>query len=434
MLDLNLAPRSKTISAILDLPGSKSIANRVLPIAAIAKGTSIISNVPLVSEDVNLMLDGLKHLGIKIKQIELSNDNTYASYAIEGCNLQFPNTNVTLFCGNSGTTIRFLGAILGLNSYVNNCVLTGIERMKERPIGDLVDALNSIGAQIKYQENIGYPPLLINSFKDTKNGVVKISGKVSSQYITGLLIGLSTFNRNVVLEITDHLISKPYVDMTVNLLSKFGALINSLDNSYQVLGKGELIATNYSVEPDASSASYFLALGAINGEITVNNLSLNSLQGDKNFAKVLEKMGAVVTYNSNSITVKSQGKLNAIDIDMEDMPDVAMTIAVLALFANGVTMISGISSWKVKETDRLNAMYTELIKLGAKVTITDSSITIDPPNNINPNMAIDTYNDHRMAMCFSLVAAYGVSITINDYRCVGKTFANYFDLFNQLCY
>jgi 3-phosphoshikimate 1-carboxyvinyltransferase len=426
-----LSASHKFVTAIVDLPGSKSIANRVLPLAALANGKSIIHNVPDVGEDVQLMLEALTQLGIKIEKLA-SGSNGCSSYAIYGCGGVIPKAEGRLFLGNSGTSFRFLSAMLAVLPV--GYELTGIQRMKERPIRDLVNALSSLGANIEYTENQGFPPLKISGFSDSGVSEIELSGKTSSQFLTGVLMALTLLQRRVTVKIIDELISRPYVEITLALLSKFGVTISETSpNCFTLEPTGQLTAIEYRVEPDASSASYFLALAAINGEVEVVNLSASSLQGDRNFAQVLAKMGAQVCYNSNSIHVKAQ-QLHGITVNMEDMPDVAMTIAVLALFANGQTTISGISSWKVKETDRLAAIYTELSKVGAEVTYTADSISIIPPQQITPNVAIDTYNDHRMAMCFSLLAVAGVPVIINDYQCVGKTFANYFDLFKQLVY
>lgn len=427
MPDIYLLPIAKIPDSVLDLPGSKSIANRVLLLAAVANGDSIIHNVPDVAEDVVLMMDALKTLGIMIIKI----DNNTSSYKISGCNGVFPVKDVSIFCGNSGTSIRFLTSMLSLMQGLYK--LTGIERMKERPIADLVLAIRQVGADIKYIEQDGYPPLKIDKFSDNNAGQINISGKVSSQYLTGVLMALPLLRRKIMVHIKDELISKPYIDITVAIMKKFGCKIDINGNDYTINPISSLNAIEYTIEPDASSASYFLALGAINGNITINNLSNNSLQGDKNFGYALGEMGAMVDYQTNSIHVSSH-LLKPININMEAMPDVAMTLAVMALFAKGTSTITGIRSWKVKETDRILAMYTELSKLGASVLITNDSITITPPVKINSNIAIDTYNDHRMAMCFSLVAAFGIPITIRNYQCVGKTFANYFDVFWQICY
>ena len=431
MSNMVLAAGNKKIIATLDLPGSKSIANRVLPLAAFADGVSIIHNVPDVGEDVQLMLAALAQLGIKIEKIATA-INGCSSYKIHGCGGKLPIVTAELFLGNSGTSIRFLSAMLAVMQ--GNYTLTGIARMKERPIKDLILALRQLGCEINCLENEGYPPLQTTPFVDKNVPQIELSGKISSQYLTGLLMALPLLQREVSIYIYDELISRPYVEITMALLRMFGvSATETAPNTFTIMPNSGYQGLEYTVEPDASSASYFLAMGALNGEVIVNHLSAESLQGDKNFARVLAKMGAEVIYNPDSIMVKAN-KLNGINVNMEDMPDVAMTIAVLAIFAKGVTAISGISSWKVKETDRLVAIYTELCKLGAKVSYTDDTITITPPAQIKANVAIDTYNDHRMAMCFSLVAVGGVPVVINDYHCVGKTFGNYFDIFHGLVY
>lgn len=432
MSNLALLPRNKTINAHLNLPGSKSIANRVLLLAAVAHGTSVIHNVPDVSEDVSLMLDAIQHLGVRVNKLNTDEVSGSSSYEIEGCGGEFRVKNAEIFCGNSGTTIRFLGAMLALMP--GKYKLAGIERMKERPIADMIAALELLGAKINYIENQGFPPFETLPYKDNYMGTISISGKLSSQYLTGLMMAVTILGRDIKIRILDELISQPYVDITKSLLSKFGAVVDKRGNDYIIHGGRGLNAIEYTIEPDASSASYFLAMGALDGEVRVNNLSESSLQGDKKFATVLQGMGAKVDYLQNSIVVSRQGDLKPIDLNLQHMPDVAMTAATLALFAEGTSKISGIASWKVKETNRLQAMYNELTKLGAQVVITDDSIEITPPKELKSDVAINTYNDHRIAMCFSLIAVYGKSVIINDYECVGKTFANYFDVFNKICY
>ncbi|MEN9946531.1 MAG: 3-phosphoshikimate 1-carboxyvinyltransferase [Pseudomonadota bacterium] len=430
--NIYLTPINKPIKAILDLPGSKSIANRVLPLAAIADGISIIHNIPDVAEDVQLMLEALVELGIKITKLSTAL-NGCSSYQIEGCGGKFPKASADLFLGNSGTSIRFLSAILAVSS--GEYSLTGIQRMKERPIGDLVNALCQLGCNITYLENEAYPPLQISPFCDNQIKQISISGKISSQYLTGLLLAMPLLGREIQIKIYDELISRPYVEITLALLKLFAIEVVELEtNLFAIKTNSGYKATEYTVEPDASSASYFLAMATLAGQVQINNLSANSLQGDKNFAQVLALMGSEVKYASDYIECRQAKNLIAIDVDMEDMPDVAMTVAILALFAEGVTTIRGIASWKVKETDRLIAIATELTKLGATVNYTNDSISILPPQQINSNIAIDTYNDHRMAMCFSLLAVGGISVVINDFSCVGKTFANYFELFDMVVY
>ncbi|HMT03065.1 MAG TPA: 3-phosphoshikimate 1-carboxyvinyltransferase [Burkholderiales bacterium] len=423
MSNIYLPKISKTIKDIVKIPGSKSIANRVLILAAIAQGKSIIYNVPDSAHDVYLMIKALKDLGIKITK----KNNTYI---IVGCNGNIPVKKAKIFCGNSGTTFRFLTAILAIQN--GQYILTGNKRMQQRPIEDLVIALSSIGAQISYLKKNFYPPIQINQFIDNASNRVNINGKISSQFLSSILMASSILKRKIDICVINELISKPYINITTILLKKFGAIVECLNNSY-IITPSNLTAVKYTIEPDASSASYFLAIGAIAGDITIKDLGTTSIQGDKNFALILKKMGAIVDYSENTIRVKHQ-PLKSIEIDMQDMPDVAMTLAIVALFAKGTTIIKGISSWRVKETDRQEAMYNELKKLGATIEITDNSISITPPKIIKQNAIINTYDDHRMAMAFSLIAVGGISVTIKDYQCVEKTFVNYFTIFNKICY
>ncbi|MBY0379438.1 MAG: 3-phosphoshikimate 1-carboxyvinyltransferase, partial [Burkholderiales bacterium] len=281
MSNLKLNPITVKINAILELPGSKSIANRVLLLAALSNGISVVSNIPEVSEDVMLMCDALQKLGVIFNK--LSAKNGIASYQIIGCNGEFPVKSAEIFCGNSGTTIRFLCAALAIQS--GHYILTGIQRMKERPVGDLVDALRQIGADIEYIEDDAYPPLLIKPFKYNNCDRVLISGHVSSQYISALLMALPILKQNLDIIIKDELISKPYVEITVRLLGMFGCRINLYDNAdkfvsayiFNIANNLTLNGLDYFIEPDASSASYFLAFGALNGRVSIKHLSNNSL-------------------------------------------------------------------------------------------------------------------------------------------------------------
>lgn len=420
--------------AQVELPGSKSIANRVLLLASIATGTSIIHNVPDGSEDVAIMISALKTLGVSINKIEepnnLGNANKHIknTYQIEGCKGNFLNKKATINCGNSGTSIRFLTSALALSN--GEYTLTGVSRMKERPIGELVTALNSIGTNIHYLEKIGYPPIKIYPFQDKQLNHMQISSELSSQFLSSILLAIPLLNRKFKITIAGNLISKSYIKTTLKTLSKFGVnyLVENINEGYTLTSPQLISTTNYTIEPDATSASYFLALGALNGKVEISGLSEDSIQPDKEFAKVLLQMGAIVEYTDNSIIVE-KSLLHGITVDMENMPDSAMTIAVLALFAKGNTTITGIESWAIKESNRIQAMYNELTKLGAKVNFTEDSITIEPPLKVEPNVTIDTYDDHRIAMCFSLLAAKQIPVIINNYECVKKTFANYFETF-----
>lgn len=428
MDNIKLLPIFNKIDIELEIPSSKSIANRVLLLSAIANGESIISNVNH-SEDVVLMLQALINLGVKI--IPITNTSSAYSYKIFGCNGIFPVKNCEIFCGNSGTTMRFLAGVLSIMN--GDYTLTGVGRMKERPILDLFNSLEQIGVKISYLEKLGYPPLKTISFVDNNINEISISGANSSQYLSSLLITLSILNKNYIINIIDHLISKPYVDITIKLLKLYGVNIQvSEDFTKILLFKSRLQAINYHIEPDATSASYFLAMGALNGSVTIKNLCINeSLQGDKNFAKILEQMGAGVEYLDFGIKVFKKHKLRGININMQDMPDSAMTIAVLALFAEGKTTIDGIQSWVNKETNRIIAMSNELKKFGAELDICNDSITIYPPQMIKQQISVNTYNDHRIAMAFSILSARGIELIINNYKCVNKTFIDFFEYFKK---
>jgi 3-phosphoshikimate 1-carboxyvinyltransferase len=305
--------------------------------------------------------------------------------------------------------------------------------MYERPIGDLIDALRQLGADISYQKDDGFPPLLIKG-KPLTGGEVSIKGNISSQYLTALLMVAPLFSGDTTINVDGELVSKPYIDITLDTMAKFGVSVaNNNYQSFSVTGKqtyqspGEIM-----IEGDASSASYFLAAAAIGGgPVKVHGTGSASIQGDAKFAEVLKQMGAEVTYSDMWIEVKGTGNLKGVDVDLNHIPDAAMTIATAALFAEGPTRIRNIYNWRVKETDRLAAMATELRKVGATVEEGDDYIYIEPPEHIQ-SAAIDTYNDHRMAMCFSLASFGDAEIVINDPKCTSKTFPTYFDEFARI--
>ena len=426
--------KSNVKSCDIFLPGSKSISNRVLLMASIAKGNIKIKNL-LFSDDTNVMIDVLKKLDVPI-----SYNQENKECFIKGSPDIFFNKKVDLYVGNAGTVIRPLTAILAFNRGIFK--LHGTKRMHERPIKDLIDSLNSIGAKITYSNNNGYPPLNIIGSKIKKN-IAKIKGNISSQFLTSLLIASSILSKNEMhsdftIEVTDKLISKPYVAITVKLLELFSIKISEENNNYSIKKNQTLInPKEFFVEGDASSASYFFAAAAISGKLLkIHGLGKNSIQGDIKFLEILKKMGADVKINQDSIEVSSSSKLKNIDIDLNHIPDAAMTVAILSLYANGISTLRNIGSWRVKETDRLAAMSKELTKLGAKVTEGKDFIKIEPPIIFN-NATINTYDDHRMAMCFSLVSinSYyknGAEIIINDPDCVSKTFPNYFEIFESI--
>lgn len=424
MEQLTLQPINK-IQGEVFLPGSKSLSNRALLIAALAQGETKITNL-LVSDDINHMLNALKTLGI---QYSLSDCGTECT--VIGNNGFFASKDaLELYLGNAGTAMRPLCAALAASE--GEFILTGEPRMKERPIGHLVDALAQLNADIKYLENKDYPPIKING-KQLSGTTVKIDGSISSQFLTAILMVAPLLHSDTNIEIEGELVSKPYIDITLDIMARFGVTVqNNHYQSFTVKGNQSYQAVEkYMVEGDASSASYFLAAGAIKGgEITVHGVGKLSVQGDKYFADVLEKMGAEVIWHDESITVIGK-PLTGVDMDMNHIPDAAMTIATTALFAQGTTTIRNIYNWRVKETDRLTAMATELRKVGATVKEGEDYISITPAAVLK-HAEIDTYNDHRVAMCFSLVALSDTPVTINDPKCTAKTFPDYFDKLSQV--
>lgn len=425
MEKLLLKPAS-LVSGNMQLPGSKSISNRTLLLAALAKGSTEIRGL-LKSDDTDRMLEALDALGIKLTKTE-------QGIVIEGCNGDFPNKQADLFLGNAGTAFRPLTAALAFSD--GNYHLHGIPRMHERPIGDLVNALRSAGADITYLANDGFPPLQISPASVDVSKPIKIRGDVSSQFLTALLMALPLTGQQATIEVVGELISKPYIEITLNLMTKFGVHVERDGwQRFTIPANNHYKSPNLIyVEGDASSASYFLAAGAIGGKIDVQGIDASSIQGDIKFAEALAQMGGVIQYGENQISASKPDtpKLKAIDLDCNHIPDAAMTLAILSLFAEGTTTLRNIASWRVKETDRIAAMATELRKVGAIVTEGQDYIQITPPAQLIPNAEIDTYDDHRMAMCFSLVSLGGVPITINDPNCVAKTFPNYFEEFAKI--
>ena len=401
------------------LPGSKSISNRALLMAALAKGTTRLTNL-LFSDDVRYMLDALRALGVKVQVDEESFEAV-----IEGLGSGFHVIEKKeLYLGNAGTAMRPLSAALALSE--GEFSLTGEARMKERPIGPLVDTLKSLGADIEYLENEGFPPLAIKGKTLSKNEV-SIDGSLSSQYITAILLASPLLKNGLTLTIEGELVSKPYIDITILMMGRFGVKVTAINERTYEIAAGQWYQSpgDYLVEGDASSASYFLAAAAINGgKVTVHGVGTQSIQGDKAFADVLEKMGATITWDETFISAE-RGELKGVDMDMNHIPDAAMTIATTALFAKGPTSIRNVYNWRIKETDRLHAMATELKKLGAEVEEGEDYLTVWPLET--PKLAeIDTYNDHRMAMCFALVAVGGFDVVINDPDCTHKTFPTFF--------
>ena len=417
-------PQQLSAGGTVRLPGSKSISNRVLLLAALSEGETEVRDL-LASDDTARMLEALKALGVGVQHLGGEN------WSIKGCGGRFPVKQIELFLGNAGTAFRPLTAALALAG--GDYVLKGVARMHERPIGDLVDGLRQLGADITYLGNEGFPPLHLKPANIQPGGVVKVRGDVSSQFLTGLLMALPLTGETVVVEVVGELISKPYIEITLATMARFGVIVEREGwQRFTVRAGSHYVSPGtIFVEGDASSASYFLALGAIGGgPVRVEGVGRDSIQGDVKFAEALAKMGAQIEMGPNWMEARApQSGLVAVDLDCNHIPDAAMTLATAALFAKGTTTLRNIASWRVKETDRIAAMATELRKLGALVEEGEDYIRVTPAT-LKP-AAIDTYDDHRMAMCFSL-AAFGTPLRINDPKCVAKTFPDYFERFAKV--
>jgi len=439
---LDLAPIRRA-EGMVALPGSKSISNRTLLLAALAAGETRLSGL-LDADDVDRMLDALAALGLRVTQLGSARD-----FVVEGQGGLIPVTSARLHLGNAGTAFRPLTAVLALSG--GHYELSGVPRMHERPVGDLVDALRALGADIRYLGNEGYPPLGIGPLAASPHSGspgavdaagaparVSVRGDVSSQFTSALLMALPLIaargNRPIRVDIAGELISKPYVAITTHLMARFGVAVEQDDwRSFRIPAGARYSSPGHlHVEGDASSASYFLAAGAIGGgPVRVTGVGRDSIQGDAAFADVLARMGARIDRGDNWIEARSSSTLEGIEFDCTPIPDAAMTLAVVAMFAKGPTTLTGIASWRVKETDRIAAMATELRKLGAEVDAGTDQLTVFPPSRFIP-ATIATYDDHRMAMCFSLAALSGVAVRILDPDCVAKTFPGYFTAFEQV--
>ncbi len=427
MSDVRLDPIHKPFTAELSPPGSKSLTNRALVLAALAKGKSVLSNV-LLADDTRVMLENLQRLGFSLEI-----DSAACNVTVDGQAGRIPVPSAELFCGNSGTTIRFLAAMCALGH--GSFTLDGIARMRQRPIGELVTLLKHLGVRIRYDDTEGFVPLTVLAH-GLPGGMARFGAAQSSQYLSAVLLAAPYARNEVRIELEPNQTSWPYVAMTAQLMDRFGVtceLIRDPDTAEPktlIVPQQPYHATDYTVEPDASNATYFLGLAAIHpgAKITINGLGKRSLQGDVGFADVLHQMGAGLTFGNDFITVIGPEKLAGIDVDLSTMPDTAQTLAVVALFADGLTTIRGLHTLRVKETDRLEALERELTKLGADVSISDDcTLTIDPPERSLEATAIDTYDDHRMAMSFSLAATRSAGVTIKDVECVNKTYPGYFD-------
>ena len=414
---LDLDPIARAAGRV-SMPGSKSISNRVLLLSALSRGRTLVRDL-LDADDTRVMIEALKRLGVAVAEAG-------GGLEIRGTG-QFPVKDADLALGNAGTAFRPLTAALALAQ--GEYRLSGVPRMHERPIGDLVDALRRLGAHIEYSGREGFPPLAVHAGRIRAGETVRVRGDVSSQYLSALLMALPMTGAQTRIEVEGDLISKPYVEITLNLMRRFGVEVGRKGwSTFDVPAKCYSSPGEIRVEGDASSASYFLAAGAIGGgPVRVDGVGRASIQGDIRFAEVLERMGASLSLGENWIEASAgRGKLRPIDADLNHIPDAAMTAAVAALFAEGPSTLRNIGSWRVKETDRIAAVAKELRKLGAAVEEGADWLRVAPPAKLKP-AAIDTYDDHRMAMAFSLAALGGIRVRINDPQCVGKTFPEYFN-------
>ena len=421
---LDLSPIAHA-EGVVPLPGSKSISNRTLLLAALAEGTTELTGL-LDADDTAHMVDALRTLGVRI-------DRTETRCVVHGARGAFPNRSAALFLGNAGTAVRPLTAVLAMLG--GHYAVAGIPRMHERPIGDLVDALRHQGCDIRYAGKDGYPPLAIGASGGRTGGRIPIRGDVSSQFLSALLMSLPVAHeareRATTVTLTTPLISRPYVEITTRLMRQFGVDIEAPDaTTFNVPPTaGYRTPGEIHVEGDASAASYFLAAGVIGGgPVRVTGVGRASIQGDVAFAGILAQQGADIRYGADWIEARRGRGLHGGTIDCLQIPDAAMTLAIVALFANAPTRLVNIGSWRVKETDRIAAMATELAKLGATLAAGSDWLEVAPLAHFR-QAAIDTYDDHRMAMCFSLAALGGAGVTINDPGCVRKTFPRYFEAF-----
>jgi 3-phosphoshikimate 1-carboxyvinyltransferase len=419
---LKIKPITHPLNATIRVPGSKSLTNRALLIAALANGTTRLTNA-LFSDDSRYFAKALQTLGFDVQLDEANHEMT-----VTGLGGKIPAKKAELFIGNAGTAARFLSAFLTLGN--GEYILDGEPRMRERPIGDLIDALHQLGVEMEARDNC--PPVEIFA-KGLSGGKTKIAGNISSQFLSALLMVAPYAQAPIEVELTTELNSKPYVDMTIAIMKEFGVEIERQGYERFIINSSFFFPlSSYAIESDASAAAYFFAAPAIcGGTVKVENISRKSVQGDIAFLDVLQKMGCVVAESNNSIIVHRPSSIVGVDVDMRDIPDTAQTLAVIAPFASSPTRIRGIASARVKETDRVSSTCTELKRLGVQVDEHADGMTIYPCQTFQP-ANIQTYNDHRMAMAFSLIGLRFDGVTIENPACVSKTFPNYFEVLDTL--
>jgi 3-phosphoshikimate 1-carboxyvinyltransferase len=427
MSEYAVTPLPSPLDADVRIPGSKSLTNRALLVAGLAHGTSRLNNV-LLADDTQYMIDALRTLGVSV-QVEA--DGFLA--IVKGCGGHLPHGEADIYCGNAGTVMRFVMAACA--TAAGTYRLDGSARMRQRPIGELAGALQRLGALVQYEQADGYPPLKVMA-RGLAGGEVLLRSPESSQMVSGLLMAGSAARNDVLIEVEGDLVSKPYVAMTLAVMEAFGVdAVEDRMRRFIVPAPQTYRAREYDIEPDASNASYFLAAaGIVGGRVRVEGLGRESVQGDARFPDVLERMGCRVEWSAGAVTVRGPGpgsRLRAVDVDLNDMPDLAQTVAVMALFAQGTTHIRNVGNLRFKETDRLAAVAAELAKLGAEVTEHADGLTIVPPQEVRP-AAINTYDDHRMAMSFALAGLAVPGVVIRDPECVKKTFPEFFEVLEGL--
>lgn len=430
MSDLMLRPAAGPLDAVVRLPGSKSLTNRALMIAALARGPSRLTGA-LFADDTRHMIDALRRLDFQV-----TTDVSAGAIEVTGSAGHVPASEAEIHCGNSGTTMRFCTALcaLGFGQYT----LDGTARMHERPIGDLVSALRMLGTLIEHLGHEGYPPLRVHA-RGLKGGEVSLDSPPSSQGVSALLMAAPGAQSDVMLEVRGPLVSAPYVQMTLSVMEAFGVTVLARRQPeaarYVIAAPQTYEACEYAIEPDASNASYFLAAPAVaGGRLTVQGLGTTSVQGDARFVDVLERMGCRIERGLRSLTVhgpRPGERLRGIDVDLNAMPDMVQTLAVLALFAEGPTHVRNVGNLRLKETDRLAALARELGRLGALVEIEPDGLIIHPPGRVLPAQ-IETYNDHRMAMSFALASLALDGVVIKNPSCVSKTCPDFFERWESM--
>jgi len=437
-------PASGPLEATVVVPGSKSLTNRALVTAALADGSSVLRDV-LFAEDTLLMMEALGTLGIAVTA-----DEAESAVEVTGCNGHIPESGADLFCGNSGTTLRFLSAMVALGK--GRFQLDGIARMRKRPFGALGEALQALGAGIEYLGEDGFPPIVVHA-RGLRGGHVAFDSPLSSQMVSALLLATPYASRDVFIEVAGDAPSLPYLKMTTAVMERFGVGVLGDDGGITRRGQKPAVqgrdktlrfiveapqryqAASYSIEPDASNATYFFAAAAVaGGRVTVQGIDLDSVQGDIGFVNVLEAMGCRVERGPMRLSVLAPPEgtgLRGIDIDLNDMPDTVPTLAVVALFAETPTTIRNVGNLRLKETDRLAALHRELTKLGAEVEESPDGLIIHPPQRLR-STAMDTYDDHRMAMSFAVAGLRCPGLVIHDPQCCAKTFPDFFERFQRM--